>query len=101
MHTRSEILQQIVELSEIKQAYNHYLCSFEALNDVENTTYILANKAIVSYNLKQLYSLLPKENKHNRPLHTQSTVRFKYKAGKTEQRAILHFNSDKRFTITE
>ena len=101
MHTESEILQQIVELSEIKRAYTHYLCSYEALCNVENTTYIVANKAIVNYNLKKLYAMLPKEKEHTKALQPQNTIRFTYKASATEQRAILHFNSDKRFTITE
>lgn len=101
MHTTSGILQKIVELNEIKQAYNHYLCSYEGVIDVENTTYIIANKAILSYNLKELYALLAKEKEVNKQLNTQTTLRYRYKASKVEERAIFHFNSDKRFTITE
>jgi hypothetical protein len=101
MHTANVIAKEIVELSTIKSAYNHFLASAEAQHDVENTTLIIQNRTIVSKNLKELYvklamlaPVLPK------PAKTKASV-VDYKWTDAEERAILHFNNDSRFTITE
>ena len=101
MHTTSKIVEQIVELSEIKSAYNHYLCTCNPKQDVENYTYIMSNKAVVSHNLKQLYTALAKRKEEKKRYIEQHTTRIKYKASKVEELAIFHFNKDRRFTITE
>lgn len=100
MHISKKILDEIVELSEIKKAYNHYLCTCDSKQDVENYTYIISNKAIVSYYLNSLYTkLVYVQQKLER--RKSVTKRYTYNASKTEQRAIMHFYSDKRFKITE
>ena len=124
MRTISTIKREIVELSAIKSTYCHYLASYEAQTDVENTTQVEANKKIVSENLRKLYAELAQhisqepnnqqtittdKNPHNNdqpttPNPTPDTRRMKFKpyvATELEQRAIMLFNSDKRYTITE
>ena len=95
------IIKEIVELSEIRSAYNHYLASNRSLTEVENTTKIQHNKKIVSKTLKTLYD--------EQTLVKQAITAFaeRQPAIKTikhtndEKNAILHFNRDRRFTITE
>ena len=100
MQINNNITHQIVELSEIKKGYNQYLCSYEAQQDVENYTYILEQKALVSELLKQLYTKLAQQQATQQ--HNPAPVRYtKYTPCSHEQSAILHFNNDKRFSITE
>jgi hypothetical protein len=146
MRETNTIAKEIVEISEIKSAYNHFLGSYEGQLDVENATYIRNNKAIVSGNLKKLYVELAKSkeakerrdkaevcneiedsglqasnNKHQAPKHKQQTINYKqqtdenpqpdtrnlrmkferYHTTELEERAILLFNSDRRYSITE
>lgn len=141
MRQINTIRAEIVELSEIKSAYNYFLASHEGQHDVENATYIYNNKAIVSENLRKLYvelansqkakgtsqepgaiseeadgsgQIAEKSNyktqitndKHQtqNPQPDTRNLRMKfepYHASEDEQRAILLFNSDKRYSITE
>lgn len=127
MRTISIIKAEIVELSAIKSTYTHFLASYEAQIEVENATLVENNKRIISENLKKLYAELTvtqkalantdevekNNNKYqnsNDPQKTQNTkpdtrnLRMKfvpYIASELEERAIMHFYSDKRYTITE
>ncbi len=101
MYKTKNITQEIVELSEIKKAYNHYLCSYEAQRDVENYTYILENKAIVSHHLKKLYDSLAQEQQQQKRTLPQHTLREKHNPCPIQLSAITHFNADRRFRITE
>lgn len=101
MHITNKIVEEIVELSEIKKAYNHYLCTCDAKQDVENYTYIIGNKAIISYHLHMLYAVLAKRSERIKQKLLSATRRYTYNASKSEQNAIMHFNNDRRFTITE
>jgi hypothetical protein len=101
------ILKEIVELSEIKSAYNHYLSSHRSLTEVENTTQLQHNNAILSQSLNTLNNeLLQRKAAEKR--HKALEIRQKPKVKITtiihsedEKKAILHFNRDRRFTITE
>ena len=98
------ITKEIVELSALLSAYNHYLASHRSLTEVENTTQIQYNSIKIRQSLKALKrdittqkqlanSLKPiKNNKVTTTTITHTT---------DEKNAILHFNADKRFTITE
>ena|SRR5690606_26480724 len=104
MHTTSKIVEEIVELCVIKSAYNHYLCTCNPKLEVENYTYILNNKAVLSHHLKALYIALAEEKekqKQTQQPRTPQIRRIKYKASKQEERAIFHFYSDKRYKLTE
>lgn len=100
MHINNNITHEIVELSEIKKAYNHYLSSYEAQQDIENYIYILDNRHVISLNLRKLYTKLAKQQEAQKT-RSQNISYTKHKPCETEKSAILHFNSDKRFSITE
>ncbi|MCR5863050.1 hypothetical protein LRS05_13350 [Flavobacterium sp. J372] len=90
------ILHNIKHLSEIRSAYLHYLASYHAQCNVENANYIKCNLKIISESISQLKQLLPS------PIYKVSiaaTHIYKYSA--LEEQAIVSFNTDKRFTITE
>ena len=100
MRNKSEIIEEIVELNAIKSVYNHYLASWRGLTEVENATRITANLKTVSQAISSLYSELAQVSR-------VSTARYQSRWEATvfhstaEQNAILHFNKDKRFKITE
>ena len=112
MRTTNTIAAEIVELSVIKSAYNHFLASYESQQQVENTTLVRENKLVVSENLKKLYEELAnsqkalakreKDETHNPKPVTELRMKFKrYETTELENRAIMHFYSDKRYKITE
>lgn len=133
MRTTNTIAAEIVELSVIKSAYNHFLASYEGQQQVENATLVRKNKSVVSENLKKLYQELANskkalanskkgEGKRDKCLGTSqkpiatiekpetpnpkpvTELRMKFKRYETtelENRAIMHFYSDKRYKITE
>ena len=96
-HLRDEI--NILE--EIKNAYIHFLCSYEAQCDVENATQVEANKVIVKQSLSKLYQQLKKAEVMSKAVKPAKPMRRTYQYSEAEAEAILHFNTDKRFTITE
>lgn len=90
------ILHNIKLLSEIRSAYLHYLASYHAQCNVENATYIMCNLNIISESILQLKQLQCK------PIYKVSkTATHKYEYSALEEQAIINFNTDKRFTITE
>lgn len=101
------IVKEIVELSEIKSAYNHYLSSHRSLTEVENTTQLEHNRLIIAQSINQLYAelLLAKTAvKSQKALEMRQEPKVKSKTIKysnEEKNAILHFNRDRRFSITE
>ncbi|RWW99686.1 hypothetical protein [Flavobacterium cerinum] len=100
MRNKGIIAKEIVELSEIRSAYNHYLGSHRGLTEVENTTQVQHNKKIITAALRVLYVELEQSGKAVSALKAQPAIKtVEYSA--LERNAILHFNRDKRFTITE
>ena len=101
------IVKEIVELSEIKSAYNHYLSSHRSLTEVENATQLQRNSNVLTQSINTLYSelLLAKEKQKafaekQKGLGTRQLART-ITYSENEKNAILHFNRDRRFTITE
>jgi hypothetical protein len=101
------IIKEIVELSEIKSAYNHYLSSYRSLTEVENTTQLQHNRLIITQSINLLYTEI-KSHKALKIRQKEQTKEQKQKVKpKTitytneEKNAILHFNRDRRFSITE
>ena len=107
-----------MELSAIKSTYNHFLASYEAQVEVENATQVEANKRVVCEKLKKLYMELEEVKHrhsngksassnetpaaHNQQDGTILLMKFEpYIATELEERAIMLFNSDRRYTITE
>jgi hypothetical protein len=101
MRNKSIISKEIVELSEIRSAYNHYLASHRGLTEVENTTQIKINKIIASASLYKLYAELMLTNKGSLGFIERQVKPKTVQYSELEKNAILHFNNDKRFTITE
>lgn len=100
MRNKGIIAKEIVELSEIRSAYNHYLGSHRGLTEVENTTQVQHNKKIITTTLRMLYAELEQSGKGFSEIRTQPAIK-KVEYSTLEKNAILHFNRDKRFTITE
>ena len=95
------ITKEIVELSEIRSAYNHYLASNRSLTEVENTTQIQYNKQIINKTLNSLYAEQTQVKQAIKAFtERQSAIKTIYYTN-DEKNAILHFNRDRRFTITE
>lgn len=83
-------------LSEIRSAYLHYLASHHAQCNIENVTYIMCNLKIISESISQLKLL------QRTPIYKDTkTATHIYEYSALEEQAILSFNADKRFTITE
>jgi hypothetical protein len=101
------IAKEIVELSEIKSAYNHYLSSHRSLTEVENTTQLQHNNNVLTQSLSALYSELLLEKERQKALEVRQKGQGTRQLARTiihsenEKNAILHFNRDRRFTITE
>jgi len=96
MHTPKQISNEIAELNQIKSAYSYYLGSYNALTDVENTTYVMQNLKTLQASIRILYASL--ETIRQQEKCVDYTPK---KAIQAESNAILHFNHDKRFRITE
>lgn len=98
------IVKEIVALSEIKSAYNHYLSSHRSLTEVENTTQIQDNSITIAQSLIALYGELSQVRQLQKESATspyrQSPPRTVVHS-EVQKNAILHFNRDRRFTITE
>jgi hypothetical protein len=100
MRNKGIITKEIVELSEIRSAYNHYLGSHRGLTEVENTTQVQHNKKIITATLRMLYAELEQSGKGFSKIRTQAEIK-KVEYSALEKNAIMHFNCDNRFTITE
>ena len=111
MRNKQHVTKEIVELSAIKASYNHYLASGRSIFEVENTTQLHYNLCVINRSLRLLFEELKGLNEQlatgNRQLKT-SNEQFaigKYFASAEfkalETHAIMQFNSDRRFTITE
>ena len=100
MHTKSKIAEEIVELSAIKFAFCHYLASHRAITDIENTITIQQNKVIITNSIARLKKLLNQPGSNNTIYKGILKVK-PYQYSEAETRAIVHFNSDTRYKITE
>lgn len=102
MRNRTTIVEEIVLLSDVKSAYNHFLGNYKPASQVENTTQVKQNLKIVSRNIQLLYAELEAIRKKEAETEPVKTFRvIYYKASAEEERAIANFNADARFTITE
>ena len=118
MRNKQHVTKEIVELSAIKAAFNHYLASGRSIFEVENTTQLHYNLCVINKSLRELFAEL--KEPHPQPLsegegrsftqtHNPKTDNQQpstnYLLSKQfkelETRAIMQFNSDRRFTITE
>ncbi len=116
MRNKQLLIKEIVELSAIKASYNHYLASGRSIFEVENTTQVHYNLCVISKSLRELFKELKRaescrliddggftqthnlKSNHHQPA-TNNLLNKQFK--ELETRAIMQFNSDRRFTITE
>ena len=131
MRNKQHITKEIVELSAIKASYNHYLASGRSIFEVENSTMVYYNLGVINKSLRELYvelkNLGTREKGLGRREETgngkQAVSNWQLATGNDEPRtnqqpfsksyfqspefkaleahAIMKFNSDKRFSITE
>jgi hypothetical protein len=101
MCTINIIAAEIVELNAIKSAYNHYLASYEASVNVENATQVKNNKVKLINTLQNLYAALHRAEQEQQTKPIQRLQMKNYNYTEKEKSAIMHFNADRRFTITE
>jgi len=112
MRNKQHITKEIVELTVIKASYNHYLASGRSIFEVENATQLHHNLCVINKSLRQLYEELKVFTKSEANLGSSQRAignetsamsgyfqSAEFKA--LETRAIMQFNSDRRFTITE
>lgn len=101
MCNKQQIRQKIVELEEVKSTYTRFINDFDTQKCVENTTWAEKNKEIIKKVLRNLYiSLYQKQGDAPKELN-KTPKKIKPITNTDEISAILHFNNDKRFSITE
>lgn len=92
------LVAEIAELKDALSNYNHFLASYNAQLYCNMRDEVLANKAITEAALNELQKQL-------RDFDTvvkagmRQPVKYQYSA--LEEAAIMNFNRDNRFTITE
>lgn len=99
--TAPQVWNEIQETEAIKKAYVHFLTVYQDPQLYsDNHLEVEANLLIVKQTLGQLYVELDaiKVQIKKVVMPVQSSI---YTASPLEERAIMLFNSDKRFTITE
>ena len=121
MRNKQLLIKEIVEANALKSAYSYYLASERARNEVENTTQVKQNLYKVSATLRQLYSefedLNFKRLKDERGETIDKPVSYSEWPGSSRpeletpnpkqhahlqtEKAIMLFNTDVRFSITE
>jgi len=114
-------MKEIVELCAIKASYNYYLASHRAQFEVENITQVRQNREILSAILRGLYVELKDLNKKEKDERVATQSLSYHKPGikaltsaeqeqakkqkelddRLHMKAVMLFNSDPRFTITE
>lgn len=122
MRNKQHVMKEIVELCAIKASYNYYLASHIAQFEVENTTQVQQNLKTLTATLRGLYEELKDLNKRDKDekqkitaaTHKSSnqftagsnptqpeTINTKQQRYLQNMKAIMLFNADRRFTITE
>jgi hypothetical protein len=112
MRNKQHVTKEIVELSAIKASYNHYLASGRSIFEVENAAQLHRNLCVINQSLRELYEELKVFTKSEaisdlsqRAIGNETSAMGGYfqsaEFKALETRAIMQFNSDRRFTITE
>lgn len=101
MCKKQHVREKIYELEKIKWSYTRSLTKYKAINDVENTTKIEIKKENIKQLLRKLYIQLYQKDENVEQESTETERNVKFHHTNEEISAILHFNNDKKFTITE
>ncbi|WP_297333337.1 hypothetical protein [Flavobacterium sp.] len=94
-------MKEIYMFEVIKRCYIHFLCTQNVGDSVENTTYMLANKEIIKHSLRDLYQKLDAIKRKEGLVSNTTPSRRRQHSADFEAKAIMLFNKDYRFTITE
>lgn len=101
VRTKQEIANEILELEAVKKSYYHFLTTAIHREYPENIPSVELNYHIVKFHLTELYTELKNatlvEPKPSAKEFLPVTVRH----SADEVKAILAFNKDRRFSITE
>lgn len=101
MQKTTTILNDIAHLTEIRSTYNHFLASYRGLHDVENYTYIKNNLKIINISINKLHEQSDKVTPPKK-LDTKGYPRIiPHVYTEQEDRAIMMFNSDKKYKYNE
>jgi hypothetical protein len=101
MQNTTTLLRDIAHLTEIRRAYNHFLASYRSIHDVENATYIKNNLKIINISINKLHEESDKI-KDDKKLVAKGYPRIiNHVSTPSEDRAIMLFNSDKRYRYRE
>lgn len=102
MRNKQHLAKEIVQLSAIKTSYNCFLGSEKSIFEVENTTQVKQNLQTINRSLRALYEeykLISDPKAGGKKLQHHSDPETLNP--KLEFSAIMHFNADRRFRITE
>jgi len=100
MRNKQHVTKEIMQLSAIRASYNCFLASENSIFEVENTTQVKQNLLIINNSLRALYE------EYKAIVSCELTVDGSHQQPSTDNQqlnlnAIMHFNADRRFTITE
>lgn len=96
-----DVAMEINELEIYKSAYRHFLASYEASQNPENEIAIERNLETVKRSLRVLYVELKEIEAGIKAVVAPQPVVRNLISNEDEIKAIMLFNQDKRFTITE
>lgn len=120
MRNKQLLIKEIVEANAVKSTYNYYLASERSKYEVENTTQIQQNLKTVNATLRKLYrefeDLKKRPIDEGREITARQVSGARYSGSSNPEpqtpnskqhcalqtaKAIMLFNSDARFSITE
>lgn len=105
MRSLIKISQDIIELESVKKSYSHFLCTIAQTELYENVAMVEDNLAVVKAELRKLHKEMHDVKKEisntvkpEAPVQATWTT---YKMSEQEERALMSFNKNPQFTITE
>lgn len=102
LRTSQEVFTEMKVLREVRGCYNHFLASLESNEMKVAAVQVQLNKIAINKALNELQLELDAIQAEIKLLTPQPTTkRYTYRPTESEDRAIMLFNSDKRFKITE
>lgn len=105
LRTPQLVAQEIAELESVKKSYFYFLATHVSKDFPENVSDVEANMKVVKDSLTELYLELQQIraiiSTSVRTVKETEIKRSVYKASTSEANAIMLFNKDKRFSITE
>jgi len=101
MRNKQHIAKEIVQLTAIKASCNHFLASQRSVVEVQNTTQLRQNLCVINRSLRELYGEFREAESHQAKSQKRACHEPSAMSPQINTKAILLFNADTRFTITE